>query len=261
MQEFNFSKESQTSTIKINEADAKISFTDSVQGSYNIFLESAEVVHLTVQIGAHCDLQLQLFDQAHVAINVDVKVAVGTMSNLNWLVVELDQGNKQISSEVLLNGEGATVNSNVLAVTHVGQTQSFKTKVTNQARHTIGHIQQRGIAQQDSILNFDGIGNVVKGAAGSDAQQTSRLLMLDETATGDVNPVLLIDEEDVMAGHAASVGQVNKDQVYYLLSRGLTLETAQRLVTRGFIQDAMVHLNQDDQKKIYAEIERQLQNG
>ena len=59
--------------------------------------------------------------------------------------------------------------------------------------------------------------------------------MLSPKARGDANPILLIDEDDVKAGHAASVGQVNAEQVHYLMSRGITKEEAQRLIIYGFL--------------------------
>ena len=59
--------------------------------------------------------------------------------------------------------------------------------------------------------------------------------MLSPKARGDANPILLIDEDDVKAGHAASVGQVNAEQVHYLMSRGIAKEEAQRLIIYGFL--------------------------
>jgi len=59
--------------------------------------------------------------------------------------------------------------------------------------------------------------------------------MLSPKARGDANPILLIDEDDVTAGHAASVGQVNPEQVYYLMSRGISRQDAERLIIYGFL--------------------------
>ena len=59
--------------------------------------------------------------------------------------------------------------------------------------------------------------------------------MLSTKARGDANPILLIDDNDVSAGHAASVGRVNEEQLYYLMSRGLPKKLAERLVIRGFL--------------------------
>ena len=61
--------------------------------------------------------------------------------------------------------------------------------------------------QSSSI--FNGIGRIAKGATRANAVQESRVLMLSEKARGDANPILLIDEDDVTAGHAASVGRVD----------------------------------------------------
>lgn len=59
--------------------------------------------------------------------------------------------------------------------------------------------------------------------------------MLDEGARGDANPILLIDEDDVTAGHAASVGRVDPMQLYYMMSRGISKENAERLIIHGFL--------------------------
>ena len=69
---------------------------------------------------------------------------------------------------------------------------------------------------------FNGIGYIKHGGTKSIANQESRVLMLSEHARGDANPILLIDEDDVEAGHAASVGRVDPEQLYYLMSRGIS---------------------------------------
>ena len=74
-----------------------------------------------------------------------------------------------------------------------------------------------------------------KAQQAANGQQTEKVLMLSPKARGDANPILLIDEDDVKAGHAASVGQVNPEQVYYLMSRGITKEEAERLIIYGFL--------------------------
>jgi ABC-type transport system involved in Fe-S cluster assembly, permease component len=83
-----------------------------------------------------------------------------------------------------------------------------------------------------SKLIFNGIGHIIHGASGANAEQQNRVLMMSSKAHGDANPILLIDENDVMAGHAASVGQVDPKQLYYLMSRGIDEKTAQRMVIR-----------------------------
>ena len=95
---------------------------------------------------------------------------------------------------------------------------------------------------EKGTLTFNGIGHIIKGAKGADAQQESRVLMLSDKARSDANPILLIDENDVTAGHAASIGQVDPEDMYYLMSRGLDKATAERLVVRGFLGSVIVEI-------------------
>jgi Fe-S cluster assembly protein SufD len=94
---------------------------------------------------------------------------------------------------------------------------------------------QNGVILDKGTLTFNAIGHIIKGAKNADAQQSSHVLMLSDKGRGDANPILLIDENEVTAGHAASVGQVDEEDLFYLQSRGLDEETAKRLVIRGFL--------------------------
>jgi Fe-S cluster assembly protein SufD len=83
--------------------------------------------------------------------------------------------------------------------------------------------------------------------------------MLSPKARGDANPILLIDEDDVKAGHAASVGQVNPDQIYYLMSRGISKEEAQRLVIYGFLAPVVSEIPMEKvQSQLQSFVERKL---
>ena len=66
--------------------------------------------------------------------------------------------------------------------------------------------------------------------------------MLSDKARSYANQILLIDENDVTAGHAASIGQVDPEDMYYLMSRGLDKATAERLVVRGFLGSVIVEI-------------------
>lgn len=83
--------------------------------------------------------------------------------------------------------------------------------------------------------------------------------MLSEKARGDANPILLIDEDDVTAGHAASVGRVDPIQLYYLMSRGIPKEEAERLVIYGFLAPVVNELPIEGVKKqLVSVIERKV---
>jgi len=147
----------------------------------------------------------------------------------------------------------------VVAISSGKQIQGIDTRVTNMAPHSIGHILQHGVIRDKATLTFNGIGHILKGAKGSDAQQESRVLMLSDHARGDANPILLIDENEVTAGHAASIGRVDPEEMYYLMSRGLRKADAERLVIRGFLGSVLTAIPiKEVQKELVEVIERKL---
>ncbi|KXT77604.1 Fe-S cluster assembly protein SufD [Streptococcus sp. DD13] len=160
---------------------------------------------------------------------------LGRDASIDWALGIMNEGNVIADFDSDLIGEGSHANLKVIGVSSGRQVQGIDTRVTNFGCNTVGHILQHGVILERGTLTFNGIGHIVKGAKGADAQQESRVLMLSDSARSDANPILLIDENEVTAGHAASIGQVDPEDMYYLMSRGLDQETAERLVIRGFL--------------------------
>ena len=154
---------------------------------------------------------------------------------VDWAIGIMNEGNVIADFDSDLYGDGSQANLKVVAASSGRQVQGVDTRVTNYGCHSVGHILQHGVILERGTLTFNGVGHIVKGAKGADAQQESRVLMLSDKARSDANPILLIDENDVTAGHAASIGQIDPEDMYYLMSRGIDKETAERLVIRGFL--------------------------
>ncbi|CAK1225972.1 Fe-S cluster assembly scaffold protein SufB (SufB) [Fructobacillus cardui] len=195
---------------------------------------------------------------------INRQAVVGNQAEVNWVNAAFNDGNVISQLTTKLVGEGAKSETKVAAFTARKQVQEVNTEIQNICQHTVGHIFQRGVILNRSSFIFNGIGRIIKGAKGSDVQQESRVLMLSRRARGEANQLLLIDESDVTAGHAASVGQVDDQQLYYLMSRGLPDLVARRLVVRGFVGEILAKIH--DQKlesQAVAAIERKLndENG
>ncbi|HHJ8330033.1 TPA: Fe-S cluster assembly protein SufD [Streptococcus pyogenes] len=156
-------------------------------------------------------------------------------ANIDWALAVMNEGNVIADFDSDLIGQGSQADLKVVAASSGRQVQGIDTRVTNYGQRTVGHILQHGVILERGTLTFNGIGHILKGAKGADAQQESHVLMLSDQARADANPILLIDENEVTAGHAASIGQVDPEDMYYLMSRGLNQETAERLVIRGFL--------------------------
>ncbi|KPA71279.1 Fe-S cluster assembly protein SufD, partial [Streptococcus suis] len=160
---------------------------------------------------------------------------LGNDASIDWAIGLLNEGNVVADLDSELKGNGSHANLKVVGLSSGRQVQGVDTRVTNYGHNSVGHILQHGVILESGTLTFNGIGHIVRGAKGADAQQESRVLMLSDKARSDANPILLIDENEVTAGHAASIGQVDPEDMYYLMSRGLDRATAERLVVRGFL--------------------------
>lgn len=178
-----------------------------------------------------------------------VDLALGVMSDGNIIEdIQMD-----------LIGAGSSGDIKAVAISRKNQTQVINTKVTNHGAHTVGNIYQHGVVLDQATLTFNGVGDVLKNAKNSDAQQESRILILSEEARADTNPILLIDEYELTAGHAASISRVDDMQLYYLMSRGLGRTEAERLVIRGFLGSVLMAISVEEiRNNLIETIERKL---
>ena len=147
----------------------------------------------------------------------------------------MNDGNVIEDIQIQLKGQGSSSDVKTVAISHGQQVQMINVGLTNIGLNTDGNIFQHGVVLEQSTLSFNGIGHIIRGSKYSNAQQESRVLMLSDEARADANPILLIDEFEVQAGHAASVSRVDKEQLYYLMSRGLDQLQAEKLVILGFL--------------------------
>lgn len=166
---------------------------------------------------------------------VNRRGTVGRDGRLEWALGLMNDGDTISENITNLVGDGSFADTKTVTIGRGEQTQNFTTKVVHFGKNSEGFILKHGVQKDNATSIFNGIGKIEHGASKSNAQQTSRVLMLNEKARGDANPILLIDEDDVMAGHAASVGRVDPTQLYYLMSRGIPKSEAERLVIHGFL--------------------------
>ena len=202
--------------------------------------------NITVEVIAQAGAQIKFSAIDRLGENVTAYISRrGKLNNdamIDWAIGVMNEGNVVADFDSDLYGKGSHADMKVVALSSGKQVQGIDTRVTNYGCNSIGNILQHGVILEKGTLTFNGIGHIIKGAKGADAQQESRVLMLSDQARSDANPILLIDENDVTAGHAASIGQVDPEDMYYLMSRGLDKATAERLVVRGFLGSVIVEI-------------------
>lgn len=175
-------------------------------------------------------------------------------ASINWALGLMNEGSQIIDNTTNLIGDRSTSELKSVVVGTGDQKINLTSKIVQYGKETNGYILKHGVMRENASSVFNGIGYIKHGGTKSIANQESRVLMLSEHARGDANPILLIDEDDVEAGHAASVGRVDPEQLYYLMSRGISQKEAERLVIHGFLDPVVRELPIEDVKRQLREV-------
>jgi Fe-S cluster assembly protein SufD len=165
------------------------------------------------------------------------RAEVARNGSLDWVVVGFGGANGRVRTETLLAGEGASGKVTGAYAPHGRQHVDFDTTQEHGAPNTTSDLAFRGILADRSQAVWRGMIKVDPGAQQTDAFQECRNLLLSKRAHADAIPGLEILANDVRCTHAAAIAQIDKDQLFYLRSRGLGEPVAQRLVIEGFMAE------------------------
>lgn len=221
---------------KVTYVETNVSTIEQSKGQANLIeeviaLDNAQVTYGTVDVLAK-GFTTYVNRRGHIGRNAQVDWALGLMNDSDTISESITH----------LIGDGSIANTKTVVVGRGEQKQNFTTEIRHFGKNSEGFILTHGVMKEAAQTIFNGIGKIEHGATKSNAQQESRVLMLSEHARGDANPILLIDEDDVMAGHAASAGRVDPMQLFYLMSRGISKEEAERLIIHGFLAPVVTQL-------------------
>ncbi len=162
---------------------------------------------------------------------------------------------------VVLKGEGAKGEVLSVAYARGNQHQDAGAKMFHLAPNTTSRIISKSISQDGGRTSYRGLVKVLKGAKGSKCFVQCDAYMLDKTSRSDTYPSIQIDEEDVSIAHEATVGKIDPEKIFYLMSRGLSEQQAIELIVMGFIQPFIKELPLEYALELNRLIQVQLQNS
>jgi Fe-S cluster assembly protein SufD len=167
---------------------------------------------------------------------------VGADGSLRSAAIALGGEYARLRSESLLMGRSAE--SNLLAVYFgdAAQMLDFRTLQDHAAPYTQSNLLFKGAVEDQARSVYSGLIRIREEAGRSEAYQTNRNLVLTEGAGAESIPNLEILNNDVKCSHASAVGSIDEDQLYYLESRGVSPEEAERLIVLGFFDDVLDRL-------------------
>lgn len=230
-------------TLIVAEPGSQVSLVDEVLSED---LERQTLVSDAVEVLAKDGAQVQYVSLQRLGKGAFSQSSQRTLaqrdSTLDTLNVSMGASTSRVDLNAQLLGPGA--NSDMLGLYFGDDSQHFdhNTSQDHLAPNTSSDLLYKGALDHSSRSVFRGIIRVHPSAQKTDAYQTNRNLLLSDNARADSLPNLEIQADDVRCSHGATVGQLDAESRFYLMSRGLTREQAERLVVLGFLGEVLSRL-------------------
>ncbi|MGH2448540.1 MAG: Fe-S cluster assembly protein SufD [Chloroflexota bacterium] len=229
-----------THTLVVVEPEANVSYLEEYasapieQQSFN-----AGVVEIFLGAAAHLTF-VALNDWIGKVLDISThRALLDRDSRLDWLAIGVGDGVNKANLEAALRGAGSSTQMLGILWGHGQQHTDYHTVQDHLAPHTTSDLLYKNALTDEARSIFSGRIRVVKGAQGTDAYQANRNILLSEHAAAFPSPNLEIEANEVRCTHGASIGKVDQDQLFYLMSRGLPLEEATRMVVEGFFEEVL----------------------
>ncbi len=180
-------------------------------------------------------VQLQNWNQKswHFAHQAGV---VASNASLQWTVVGLGSKLSHIHQDINLNGRAATAEVNGVTFASNRQKISYYTQQHHKAQGTHSDLLYKEVLRDESRVIWRGMIKVDPAAQQTDGYQRSDALMLSDEARCDSIPGLEIEADDVKCTHGATTGRVDREQIFYCMSRGINRQEAMHMIVEGFFQ-------------------------
>ncbi len=204
------------------------------------------VVELHVDAGARVEyvtFQNRHRETLHFATH---RAHVARDAELDWVAVALGARTGKSRMESRLTGPGSSAKLTGAYVLDGTQHVDLDTTQEHDAPHATSDLFFKGVLNDRSRAVWRGVIRVAEGAQRTDAYQENRSLLLSPSAHADSIPGLEIKANDVRCTHAATIGRVDAEALYYLMSRGLDREAAEKLIVEGFFVDALERIGAED---------------
>lgn len=155
---------------------------------------------------------------------------------INWSAGCFGGKLNRLKIDTNLNGQGSQCNNTGVFIGRGKEHIDFTTNAFHNISDTANNILVKGVLKDESSSAYRGLIKIEKQVQKTSSYLANHILKLGNKTVANSIPSLKIDANDVKAGHGATVGQVDEEQIFYLISRGLSKESAERLIVEGFFE-------------------------
>lgn len=172
-----------------------------------------------------------------VVINIDKhkfdNITISLTDNAH-LVINKKYNEKEVTEKIIINLDGISSRVDYKFSTITKNNQSYTIDINHNNKNTVSNVINHGVVLNDSKLDFIVNSRVEKGNKKSVLNQTSKIIVMNKN-NSKIEPNMYIDEFDVDARHAATIGKFSKDEIFYLMTKGISYKECEKLLIEGFL--------------------------
>ena len=205
-------------------------------------------VRLRVLAGADARVDVavtQTLDDGWIALD-DAGIVLDERARVQVRHTVLGAGRAHTGLDADLRGDDARLDIDTRYLGHASQQRDFNYVAHQRGRRTVCNLDANGVLAGESEKTLRGTIELVHGCKGSVGSEQETVLLADERVANRTVPVILCDEDDVAGNHGATIGHVRPEQLFYLASRGISPEDAERLFITASFEEAAI--NAPDQR-------------
>ncbi|MDQ5973971.1 MAG: Fe-S cluster assembly protein SufB [Actinomycetota bacterium] len=224
-------------TLIIVDEDAYVHYVEGCTAPiYSSDSLHSAVVEIIVRKGARCRYTT-IQNWSNNVYNLVTKRAVAQAgATMEWVDGNLGSKVTMKYPAVWMTGEHAKGETLSIAFAGEGQHQDAGAKMVHAAPNTSSTIVSKSVARGGGRTSYRGLVQILEGAHNSKSTVRCDALLVDDISRSDTYPYVDVREDDVSMGHEATVSKISADQLFYLMSRGMTEDEAMAMIVRGFIE-------------------------
>lgn len=233
------SKDGDSFTLDLNSTNKKDINILFQEGSYDVLVLSAENKNLFLDVKPNSNLSISFLAEGSIKqFNISAKLSEN--SSINLYFADFSIGEAMSTIVLNLNGNNAKAYWHLASLSSNTDNKEFNVSINHNSPFTYAQSDNYGVCKDDGKLVFSGVSNIKNGSIKSKTTQNAKIMVFDRLSHGIAKPILKIDENDVEASHAAVVGKINDEHLFYLTSRGISEQTAKELITFGYLKPILV---------------------
>ena len=217
-------------------SDNELSFDVVSNEEVTLNLKNIEAASsVVINVGDNTVLNLAIFAKNPIESS-KITANVGENSKIIAYYADFTSEKNHLNVDVNLNKSNANCEWHLASLSSHTDDKEIGVSIYHNHSNTFGKIDNYGVCKENSKLVFSGVSHIIKGCHQSASHQNAKIVVFDDNCKAIARPVLRIDENDIEASHAAVVGKVSDDHIFYLTSRGLNIDEAKLLITMGYLK-------------------------